>query len=219
MYTPGDDVLRVVLADDHHFFREGLRSVLEADGMSVVGEAQDGTQAARLARELAPDIVVLDLSMPGTSGSEAVRRIVADVPNVQIVILTVSADDGDVVEALVAGACGYLLKDTGFDDLVSGIRHAAAGNAVLSREVMRALVAHAQIGGIPARKLSGVMALTTRETEVLRFIVDGADNATIGRELSISTHTVKQYVTNIFEKLGVRNRVEAAVYAVRSGLL
>ena len=215
-----DDVLRVVLADDHPFFREGLRGVLEGHGMVVVGEAEDGAQAARLARELAPDVVVLDLSMPGVSGNEAVGRMVADNPAIRIVILTVSTDHGDVIETLAAGACGYLLKDVGFDDLAIGIRQAAGGNAALSREVMRALVAQARSDSLPGGGPStDGIALTAREIEVLRLIADGADNAAIGRQLSISRHTVKQYVTNIFEKLGVHSRVEAAVYAVRAGLL
>lgn len=212
--------LRVLLADDHHFFREGLRGALRESGMTVVGEAQNGSQAVRLARELAPDIVVLDLNMPGMSGQEAVRLIVTEDPDIRIVILTVSADDGDVVEALAAGACGYLLKDASLDDLAVGIRQVARGNAVLSREAIRALTARARADGSGAHHTAKDGAgLTAREVQVLRLIADGADNAAIGRELSISPHTVKQYVTNIFEKLEVGGRVQAAVYAVRAGLV
>jgi DNA-binding NarL/FixJ family response regulator len=211
--------LRVVLADDHHFFLEGLRGMLAADGMVVVGEASDGADAIALAREMAPDIVVIDLKMPRVSGVEAVREIAAASPDVHVFVLTVSADEADAIDAIAAGACGYLLKDTRADELVGAIRLAAGGHAVLSREVVRALVARVRADAHAAEQTqSDALALTTRELEVLRLIADGADNATIGRELSISKHTVKQYVTNIFEKLGVDSRVRAAVYAVRKGL-
>jgi two-component system, NarL family, nitrate/nitrite response regulator NarL len=215
-----NNALRVVLADDHHFFREGLRRMLAADGMSVVGEATDGTRAVALARELAPDVMVIDLKMPNASGIDALRQIAMTSPGARLVVLTVSADETDAIEALAAGACGYLLKDTRPDELVSGIRLAACGHAVLSRDVVRALAAQVQTDNhAVTQAMSDGRALTERELEVIRLIVDGADNAAIGRELSISKHTVKQYVTNIFEKLGVSSRVQAAVYAVRKGLV
>ena len=217
---PSDNALRVVLADDHHFFREGLRGMLEADGMAVVGEAADGDGAVTLARELAPDIVVIDLKMPNASGIDALRQILTASPHAQVVVLTVSADQADVLEALTAGACSYLLKDTQADELVGGIRQAAGGHAVLSREVARALVARVRTDDHATEQAgSDGLALTARELEVIRLIANGSDNAAIGRELSISRHTVKQYVTNIFEKLGVNSRVQAAVYAVRKGLV
>ncbi len=219
MTTP-DNGLRVVLADDHHFFREGLRGMLAADGMSVVGETTDGDGAVELARRLAPDVVVIDLHMPGASGIGALRRILTTSPDAQVVVLTVSADEADVLDALTAGACGYLLKDTRVDELVGAVRLAGGGHAVLSRDVVRALVARVRAGNDAAEQAgSDGLALTARELEVIRLIADGADNAAIGRELSISKHTVKQYVTNIFEKLGVQSRVQAAVFAVRKGLV
>jgi DNA-binding NarL/FixJ family response regulator len=219
MRTP-ENAIRVVLADDHHFFREGLRGMLSADGIAVVGEASDGEDAIRLAHELAPDLVVIDLKMPKTSGIDALRQIVATGPNAQVLVLTVLADEASVLEALAAGACGYLLKDTRADELVGAVRLAAGGHAVLSREVVRALAARVRTDRRAAELASGgEPALTARELEVIRLITEGADNATIGRELSISRHTVKQHVTNIFEKLGVQSRVQAAVYAVRKGLI
>jgi DNA-binding NarL/FixJ family response regulator len=217
---PSGNTLRVVLADDHHFFRKGLRGMLDADGMAVVGEAGDGAGAVALTRELAPDIVVIDLKMPRVSGIDALREITTTCPDVHVMALTVSADETDVLDALLAGACGYLLKDTRAEELVGAVRLAAAGHAVLSREVVQALVARVRTDNhAVAQARDDGLELTARELEVIRLIAGGADNATIGRELSISRHTVKQYVTNIFEKLGVQSRVQAAVYAVRKGLV
>lgn len=223
-----EETLRVVVADDHHFFREGLRKLLEAGGIEVVGEASDGEEAVALVRRHAPDVVVLDLNMPGTSGLDALRALADGAPRVQSVILTVSTREDDVLAALAAGACGYLLKDTRADRLLGSVRQAAEGDMVLSAEVARALQVHVRAGATastaadPFDTEPGVVdrpALTPREAEVLRLIADGADNAAIGQALSISPHTVKQYVANIFEKLGVRSRVQAAVYAVRAGLV
>jgi DNA-binding NarL/FixJ family response regulator len=213
--------LRVVLADDHHFFREGLRGVLVADGVSVVGEATAGEEAVAMAHELEPDVVVVDLSMPGsTPGIDAVRRIVAARPRAQVIVLTVSSRQNDALEALAAGACCYLLKDTRVEELVASIRLAGAGHAVLSREIVRALAEHvrADSRGAARAAING-STLSARELEVIRLIAEGADNATIGRELSISGHTVKQHVTSILGKLAVQNRVQAAVCAVRAGLV
>jgi DNA-binding NarL/FixJ family response regulator len=232
--TCSENALRVVIADDHHLFREGLRAMLQEAGMEVVGEASDGADAVALAQKLEPEVVVVDLNMPGTSGLQALRRIARTNPDIQTVVLTVSAADADVLEALAAGACGYLLKDTRADRLADGIRQAAEGHMVLSSEVARALMARvradadakavraeakAEAGADAGGEKDERPALTPREAEVLRLIVAGADNVAIGLELSISPHTVKQYVTNIFEKLGVRSRVQAAVYAVRAGLV
>jgi two-component system, NarL family, nitrate/nitrite response regulator NarL len=211
-----------VLADSHHFFREGLRGMLETAGMTIVGEATDSAEALALAGKLNPDLVVIDLNMPGAGGAEALRRIAAVSSGLRMIVLTASDDEADVLAALEAGACSYILKDTLIDELVDGIRQTAAGYAVLSQEIMQALVARARAESHHSEQSRSVLdrlALTAREMDVLRLIVGGADNATIGLELSISRHTVKQHVTNIFEKLGVRSRVEAAVYAVRAGLL
>jgi DNA-binding NarL/FixJ family response regulator len=218
--TSSVDELRVVLADDHHLFREGLRDLLVEDRIAVVGEAVDGLGAVSLAAELTPQVVVIDLNMPDGSSIESIRQIAAAEPKVQVVVLTVSADERDVREALAAGALGYLLKETRTDEILRAIRHAAAGLAVISGDLMRALVAQVPADDrAPDPSTRHGAALTARELEVLRLIADGADNATIGRELSISKHTVKQYVTNILEKLGLRSRVQAAVYAVRAGLV
>jgi DNA-binding NarL/FixJ family response regulator len=218
---PVRDELRVVIADDHHFFREGLRNVLTSEGMTVVGEAADAQGAMALARELAPDVVVIDLNMPDTSSSvEAIREIVAEHRTTQVVVLTVSVDENDVREALTAGACGYLLKDAKTSEIAGAIRQAAADQGVVSGEIMRALVAQmASNEPADAREMYDAQALTARELDVLRLLAEGADNAAIGEALSISKHTVKQYVTNILEKLELQNRVQAAVYAVRTGVV
>jgi DNA-binding NarL/FixJ family response regulator len=218
-----------VIADDHRLFRDGLRCTLEDAGMEVLGEASDGREAVALATELDPDVVVLDLNMPGVSGLEALRQITHRSPDVQTVVLTVSTESADVLAALAAGACGYLLKDTPVDQLAPGIRQAAEGHMLLSNEVADGLAAYVRsstetdlAGGAAAEKPIGEAqhpALTPREEAVLRLIAQGADNVAIGLELSISPHTVKQHVTNIFEKLGVHSRVQAAVYAVRAGLV
>lgn len=223
--NPSENVLRVVIADDHHLFREGLRGMLETGGIEVVGEASGGDEAIALTQQLAPDVVVLDLKMPDVSGLDALRGIAQTSPGVQMIVLTVSDDETDVLDALAAGACGYLLKDTRADRLADSVRQAADGHMVLSAEIAQALMGHVRAGANAARTEAEVretedqLALTPREIEVLRLLAQGADNITIGLELSISPHTVKQYVTNIFEKLGVRSRVQAAVYAVRSGLV
>ena len=212
--------LRVVLADDHHFFREGLRGMLEAGGIEVVGEATDGPGAVALAIGLAPDALIIDLNMPEPSGISAIRRLATAAPELPVIVLTVSADERDALDALSAGACSYLLKDTRVEDLVASIRLAAVGHAVLSRQVARALATRAGLGSLADGRavLKGV-ELSDRELEVIRLITAGADNGAIGRELSISRHTVKQHVTNILNKLGVESRVQAAVYAVRAGLI
>jgi DNA-binding NarL/FixJ family response regulator len=221
--------LRVVIADDHRLFRDGLRRTLEDAGMTVIGEAADGNGAVALARELDPDVVVLDLNMSGVSGLEALRQITRLRPDLQTVILTVSAESADVMAALAAGACGYLVKDTPVDQVVAGVKQAAEGHMLLSSEVAEGLAAYVRsstetdlAGAARAAKLnaeSHPAPLTSREEAVLRLIAQGADNVAIGLELSISPHTVKQHVTNIFEKLGVHSRVQAAVYAVRAGLV
>lgn len=212
------NAVRVVLADAHHLFREGLRAALEADEIVVLGETEDTRTAALTARALRPDVVVLGFN--DASGAETVRSVSSALPDVKIVVVSAGSDEHEVIDALVAGACSHLRKDMPPDDLVLGIRQAAAGGCALSAEAMRALMAHVQPDGrSPSERDRARASFTARELEVLALIADGADNPEIGRQLSISPHTVKHYVTSILEKLGVHSRIEAAVRAVRDGLL
>ena len=214
-----EPVLRVVVADDHRFFREGVRGILENAGMEVVGEASDGAEAVTLTQALEPDVVVMDLNMPHLSGVEATRRILTANPAARVVVLTVSDVNTDVLDAMATGACGYLIKSDPPDALVAAVRNAMSEQAVLSRVVVERLVRGVAEDGRPEPPAGPRPELTEREVEVLRLLAQGADNAAIGRGLFISPHTVKQYVAHIFEKLGVRTRTEAAVEAVRMGLV
>jgi DNA-binding NarL/FixJ family response regulator len=214
-----EEQMRVVLADDHHFSREGLRGMLEADGLEVVGEASDGNELIPLVGSLSPDVVVLDLRMPGATVSETIRRISEADPSVRIAVLTVSAEERDVLEALAAGADSYLLKDTPAAQLVGAIRQTAAGSTVLAGVALSTLIASADEQLAQDQRLEQAPELSTRESQVLKLIIEGADNAEIGSVLSISRHTVKQHVTNILQKLEVSTRVQAAVRAVKDELV
>ena len=211
--------IRVVIVDDHEFFRRGLREVLEADGILVVGEAADGEAALEVVAETSPDVVVMDLSLPHMPGVEVTRRLAATAPATRVLVLTISADERSVTEAIVAGACGYLLKEAGMAELLTGVRAAAAGEAAVTPRIAEGLlrIVRERVGETPADGREA--ALSSRELEVLRLVADGCDNAEIARELVISVPTVKHHMSNILMKLQVENRIQAAVYAVRSRLV
>jgi DNA-binding NarL/FixJ family response regulator len=211
-----DSELRVLLVDDHAFFRSGLRSMLVAEGLAVA-EASSGAAAIEIVAATAPDVVLMDLHMPGLSGVEATRRL-SETTAVPVVMLTVSTDDRDVVEAVRAGARGYLLKDAPLDEILASVRAAASGGAWISPRVASALLADVRAAGGAAPGEPPPVELSGRERDVLRLIATGKDNAAIGRELHLSAGTVRKYVSSILAKLEVDNRVEAAVYAVRRGL-
>jgi DNA-binding NarL/FixJ family response regulator len=204
--------------DDHDLFRTGLRNLLEEQGVQIVAEASDGSSALSLVRELAPDVVVMDLNMPGMNGIEATREIVRAAPLTRVVVLTISDQDGDVMDAILAGACGYLLKDSSIQDLMQGIRAAAVGEALISPHIASKVLQRIRASGIEAEAGVGP-ELSDRETEVLRLIANGKDNAEIAQELHISPKTVKNHISNILMKLQIDNRIQAAVYAVRRGLV
>ncbi len=211
---------RVVLVDDHDLFRTGLVTLLTEQGVQVVGEAADGEDALRKVRELAPDVVVMDLNMPGISGVEATQEITAMAPRTRVVVLTISADDTDVVDAVMAGACGYLLKDSSIQQLISGINAAAAGESLISPQIAGKVLQLLRVQGAGGDKTEGIRAvLSDRELEVLKLIAIGKDNAEIARELFISPKTVKNHISNILMKLHIENRIQAAVYAVRTGIV
>ena len=211
--------IRVLLVDDHDLFRTGLRTLLEEQGIEVAGEASTGAEALELIAELAPDVVLMDLNMPGMSGVEATERIVSITPLARVVVLTISDQDADVLDAILAGACGYLLKDSSIQDLLRGIRAAAVGESLISPNIASKVLQRVRAASTVAPASETVNAkLSDRELEVLKLIANGKDNAEIARELVISPKTVKNHISNILAKLQIDNRIQAAVYAVRRGL-
>jgi NarL family two-component system response regulator LiaR len=212
------DAVTIVIADDHELFRRGLVRLLEQPGIQVVGEAADGVEAVDRCTELQPDVVVMDLHMPRMSGIDATRQIVAAGLRTQVVVLTVSAEESMVVDALLAGACGYLLKDAEADQVVTAVLAAARGESVISPRVAAKVVNRLR----REPRLQGSDAtteLTDRETVVLRLIAAGLGNHEIADQLYISENTVKNHVSNILVKLDVDNRVQAAVRAIIEGLI
>jgi DNA-binding NarL/FixJ family response regulator len=214
------DSVRVLLVDDHDLFRTGLRNLLEEQGVQVVGEASAGAEALKIVRELAPDVVVMDLNMPGMSGVEATRHITGFAPLTRVVVLTISDQDGDVMDAILAGACGYLLKDSSIQELMSGIRAAAIGEALISPHIASKVLQRVRATSASTEAAETIRSeLSDREIEVLKLIANGKDNADIAGELCISPKTVKNHISNILMKLQIENRIHAAVYAVRSGIV
>jgi DNA-binding NarL/FixJ family response regulator len=212
--------LRVLLVDDHDLFRTGLKNLLEEQGVQVVGEAPNGQTALRLVPELVPDVVIMDLNMPGLSGVETTRHLTGIAPLARVVVLTISVEDDDVMDAVMAGACGYLLKDSSIDELLAGIRAAAAGESLISPQIASKVLQRLRSQGRSEGAAETIRAeLSDREIQVLKLIANGKDNAEIARELYISPKTVKNHISNILMKLQIDNRIQAAVYAVRSGIV
>jgi DNA-binding NarL/FixJ family response regulator len=210
----------VLLVDDHDLFRTGLRNLLDDQAVEVVGECGNGTDALQAVRELAPDVVVMDLNMPGISGVEATRQISMVAPLTRVLVLTISDQDADVMDAILAGACGYLLKDASISDLMQGIRSAAVGESLISPTIAAKVLQRVRATGGSRRDAELIQSeLSARELQVLKLIANGQDNALIAAELHISPKTVKNHISNILMKLQIENRIQAAVYAVRSGLV
>ena len=211
---------RVLLVDDHDLFRTGLRNLLEEESVDVVGEAAAGEEALRLVREVQPDVVVMDINMPGMTGVEATKRIVAHAPLTRVVVLTISDEDADVTDAILAGACGYLLKDASIEDVMRGIRAAAIGESLISPTIAGKVLERVRAASASPDAAETIRAeLSDREIEVLKLIANGKDNAQIAADLHISPKTVKNHISNILMKLQIENRIQAAVYAVRSGIV
>ena len=209
----------VLLADDHRLLREGLRRSLEDAGLTVVGEAGDGEQAVRLAGELQPDVVLMDVSMPGLGGVEATRTIRSRHPEVEVVILTMHADESVVTDAVRAGAAGYLVKDCTTDEIVDVIRAVATGDAALSPAIASSILAEARRDPSAAPQGPGESLLTPREEEVLKLIADGLATPEVARAMFISTKTVRHHLSSIYEKLDSRDRTQAVLRAVRMGII
>jgi DNA-binding NarL/FixJ family response regulator len=218
--APAIEDLRVLIVDDHDLFRTGLRNLLEEQGVQIIGEAASGAEALRLVRELAPDVVVMDLNMPGMTGVEATRQIATVAPLTRVVVLTISDQDGDVMDAILAGACGYLLKHASIQELMSGIRSASVGESLISPTIAAKVLQRVRASSSQPDIEATIRAeLSDREIEVLKLIANGKDNAMIANELHISPKTVKNHISNILMKLQIDNRIQAAVYAVRSGIV
>jgi len=212
--------IRVLLADDHELFRSGIRRLLEsASDLEVVGEAATGRDTVRLVEDLAPDIVLLDIAMPELSGIDAARLIKTTSPRTGIIMLTVHADEEFLFEAIKAGAMGYLLKDASAEELLRAIRVIHSGEGLLApslaAKVMREFARSRERTDLAAV----ITPLTQREVEILQHVATGLANKEIAHRLAISERTVKNHLSNIMEKLHVNSRTQAAVYALRSGLV
>jgi DNA-binding NarL/FixJ family response regulator len=210
--------IRVLIVDDQPLARAGFKAVLEATGaIEVVAEAQDGEQALELARRHDPDVVLMDVRMPGMDGIEATRRM----PRQKVLILTTFGLDDYIIEALRAGASGFLLKDAPVDELIRAVRSVAAGDAQLSPAVTRRLLDQVarRLPAAVERDTEGLAQLTEREREVLRLLSAGMSNAEIANALVVSEPTVKTHVSSVLQKLRLRDRVQAVIYAYESGLI
>jgi two-component system, NarL family, response regulator LiaR len=215
MSSSASPPIRVLIVDDHGVVREGLRAYLELEpDIQVVGEARDGQEGVQRAQELQPDVVLMDLMMPRMDGVEATAAIKEQQPEMHVIVLTSFVDDDRVVPAIRAGATSYLLKDVAAADLARAIRGARAGQAQLHPEVARRLMQQVTT----PRKVEAITQLTDREAEVLRLLAEGRSNKEIARSLVVSERTVKGHVSNILGKLGLQDRTQAALYAVRHGL-
>ena len=209
---------KVIVVDDHELFRQGVIGLLEERGIDVVGEAGLAADAIRLAEGAGPCVVLMDLRLPGMSGIEATQRLTAVAPLARVLVLTVFVDDQHIIDALLAGACGYVLKDAPIEQIVEGIRAAARGESLISPRIAARLVHRVREPGEIEQSIATGM-LTPRELEVLELVARGLDNSEIARALYLSQHTVKNHVSTVLNKLQVENRIQAAVRAVRSGLV
>ena len=216
------EVIRVLLVDDHALFRRGLRVTLDLEpDMTVVGESGDGADALQRAGETLPDVVLMDVKMPRRGGIEACTAIKAAVPSAKIVMLTMSDDEGDLYEAIRAGASGYLLKDLPIDEVASSIRAVHSGQSLISPPLASKLLTEfaAISKATEERPQMPAPRLTDREMHVLRLVAQGLNNRDIAKQLFISENTVKNHIRNILEKLHLHSRMEAVVYAVREKMI
>jgi DNA-binding NarL/FixJ family response regulator len=218
--APAVEPTRVFVVDDHELFRNGLRELLAQDGLDVVGEAASGESACEAVPGLGPDVVVMDLELPQMSGVEATRRLRETTPLARVVVFTMAADDSSVTAAIEAGAVGYVLKDAPAEEMLSAVRAVAAGESPISPRAAGPLFDRLRADA-SARPTHPDLekALTAREVQVLRLLAEGKSNAEIGSRLYISPTTVKHHTSSILTKLGVENRVQAAVRAVQGRIV
>jgi DNA-binding NarL/FixJ family response regulator len=205
---------RLLLVDDHKLLRQGLRRAVEDAGFDVVGEAGDGEEAVRLAIELRPELVLMDLTMPVMDGIEATRRLRQSVPEARVVILTMHDEEQTVERAIRAGAVAYLLKDCSIDQVALTLQAVAAGDTDLSADLARTLLAE-----LPGPEPTVATSLSQREVEVLQLFADGCSTVEVGQRLYISAKTVKNHLASIYEKLDARDRTQAVLTAVRMGII
>jgi DNA-binding NarL/FixJ family response regulator len=211
--------LRVVLVDDHPVYREGLARLLSQSGVEVVAQAGNGPDALSIVEEAAPDVVVMDLNMPGMSGVDVTRTLVQRNPASKVLVVSVSAQEEDVTEAILAGASGYVLKDGPVEEVVAGIQAAANGESLISPRIATMLLRRMRLDGPSEIEAPATTPLSERELQVLRLVAEGKGNQEISEALYIGQSTVRNHISSILMKLQVENRVQAAVRAVRDRIV
>lgn len=212
-------MITVLIADDHKMFRQGLRMLFEMEpDIKIVGEARDGLEVQEMARAYEPDIILMDINMPGADGVEATRQILKEKPEISVIVLTMFREDEHVFQAIRAGAKGYVLKDADSLEVVKAIRTVAGGASVLDPEMTTKVFNQFKLLSEASEKQNRE-GLTDRELEILTLIAEGASNREIGDRLFLSEKTIKNYVTSIFQKLQMNDRTQAAVYALQHGLI
>jgi len=209
--------IRLLLADDHRMLREGLRRSMIDQGFDVVGEARDGDEAIRLAEELRPEVILMDVTMPEVDGVEATRQIRASFPEIKIVMLTMHADQEVLTSAIRAGASGYLVKDCSTEEIASAVRMAFSGETALSPQLAASMLDEVRRLDAPNRDEDRIV--TRREEEVLQLIADGCSTPEVAEKLYISQKTVKNHLASIYQKLDARDRTQAVLQAVRMGIV
>jgi DNA-binding NarL/FixJ family response regulator len=211
--------LRVVLVDDHPVYRQGLAKLLAECGVEVVAQAGNGADALRIVEETAPDVIVMDLNMPGMTGVDVTRRLIERAPSSRVLVVSVSAQEEDVTEAILAGASGYVLKDGPVEEVVAGIQAAAAGESLISPRIATMLLRRIRTDESAESDAAPRTPLSERELEVLQLVAEGKGNHEIGEALFIGQSTVRNHISSILMKLQVENRVQAAVRAVRDRIV